>query len=81
MIHESQIVKDKESLAMSHGAFSQKQGPGFNPQITGLRMGLSWVSGLTHRRAIKEETIAVNPDWIYNQTCRLLHDIHVIYNV
>ena len=54
MAHESQIVKDKENLAMSHGALSQKQGPGFNSQITGLRKGLS-----SHRRAIKEETIAV----------------------
>ena len=33
---------------------------------------------LTHRCAIKEETIALNPDWVYNQACRLPHNIHSI---
>ena len=28
-------------------------------------------------RAIKEETIPINLDWVYNQTCRLSHAIHV----
>ena len=32
---------------------------------------------MTYRRAIKEETIALNHDWVYNQACRLLHDIYV----
>ena len=36
--------------------------------------------GLTHRRAIKEETIAINRDWVQNQACRLSHDIQVISN-
>ena len=39
----------------------------------------------THRHAIKGETIAINSDWVYNQACRLSHDIQVIstffYNV
>ena len=26
------------------------------------------------RRAIKEEIIAINRDWVYNQVCRLSHD-------
>ena len=34
--------------------------------------------GLTHWRAIEEETIGINSDWVYNQACRLLHDIHVV---
>ena len=36
-------------------------------------------------RAIKEETIAINRDLVYNQACRLSHDIQIIsecfYNV
>ena len=36
---------------------------------------------MTHCRAIIEETIAVNHDWIYNQVCRLSHDIQVISNL
>ena len=35
---------------------------------------------MTHHRAIKEETIAINRDWVYNQACRLSHDIQVIFN-
>ena len=27
---------------------------------------------------IKEETIAINRDWVHNQACRLSHDIHVV---
>ena len=36
------------------------------------------VWGLAYRRTIKEETIAINRDWVYNQACRLLHDINVV---
>ena len=32
----------------------------------------------THSRAIKEETIAINYDWIFKQACRLSHDIHIV---
>ena len=35
---------------------------------------------MTHRRAIKEETIAINQDWVYNQACRQSHGIQVISN-
>ena len=35
---------------------------------------------LTHGRAIKQETIAMNRDWVYNQARRLSHDIQVISN-
>ena len=46
--------------------------------IKALRQGRHWVWGLTHRRAIiKEETITINRDRVYNQACRLSHDIHV----
>ena len=34
-----------------------------------------------HRRAIEKETIAINRDCVYNRTCRLSRDIHVITNV
>ena len=43
---------------------------------TNLRIKLD----MTHRRAIKEETIAINRDWVYNQACRLSHDIHFVSN-
>ena len=33
---------------------------------------------MTLRRAIKEETVDLNRDLVYNQTCRLSHGIHVI---
>ena len=36
--------------------------------------------GLTHRRTIKEETIAINRGWVYSQACRLSYDIQVISN-
>ena len=36
------------------------------------------VRELTNRRAIKEETIAINRDWVHNQAYRLSHDIHVV---
>ena len=33
---------------------------------------------LNHRRAIEEETIAINRDCVYNKAYRLSHDIQVI---
>ena len=36
---------------------------------------------MIHRHAIKEETIAINRDWVLNQECRLSHDIQVISNL
>ena len=49
-----------------------------------------WVWCLAHRRVIKEETIAINRDWLYNQampcrcrlkyeTCAPLHRFHITY--
>ena len=35
---------------------------------------------MTHRRAVKEEAIVINRDWVNNQTYRLSHPIHVIFN-
>ena len=32
---------------------------------------------MIHRRAIKEDTIAINRGWVYDQACRLSHDIYV----
>ena len=32
----------------------------------------------TNRRAIKEKTIAINRDWVYNEACRIPHDINVV---
>ena len=40
-----------------------------------------WVWGLTHRRAIKEKTIAINQDWVNNQAYRLSHDINLVFHV
>ena len=36
---------------------------------------------MTLRRAIEEETIAINRDWVLNQACRLSHDIQVVSNL
>ena len=36
---------------------------------------------MTHRRVIEEETTAKNRDLVYNQACRLSHDIQVISNL
>ena len=33
---------------------------------------------MTHRRAIKDETIAISRGWIYNRAYRMSHDIHVL---
>ena len=56
---------------------SQRQASGTNPQMLARRQGHHWVWGLTQRRAYKEETIAINRNWVYNQICFLSHDIHV----
>ena len=61
--HDSQIVRAKENLKLSHGGPSYSQSPGTNPLIKALRQSQVW--GLTHRRAIKEETIAINRDSVY----------------
>ena len=43
-----------------------------------LGQGCHRVWGLSHHIAIKEEAIAINVDWVYNQACRLSHNIHAI---
>ena len=56
----------------------QGQASANNQRIKALRQGRHWVWGLTHRYAIKDETIATNRDWHYNHACRLSHDIRVV---
>ena len=79
MAHDLQIVRAKENLKLSYGGPSYSQASGTNQPIKVLRQSRHWVWGLTHRRAIKEETIAINRDWIYNQAYRLSHDIGELY--
>ena len=77
MANDSQIVRAKEHLKSSHDGPNQRQASGTNNHIKALRQGNHCVSGLTHRRAVKEEPIAIDRDWVYNQACRILHNIHV----
>ena len=35
-------------------------------------------AGLTHRRAIEEETKDISREYVHNKACRLSHDIHVV---
>ena len=67
MAHGSQIVRAKENLKFSHGGPSNTQASGTNPPIKALRQSHHWVWGLTHRRAIKEETDSYRP-WLGLQT-------------
>ena len=62
--HDSQIVRAKENLKLSHGGSSYRTASDTNPPIKALRQSHHRVWGLTHRRAIKEETIAINRDWV-----------------
>ena len=64
MAHYSQMVRAKEILKLSHGGPSYRKASGTNPRIKALRQSRHGVRGLTHHRAIKEETIAVNRDWV-----------------
>ena len=56
------IVRAEENLKLIHGGPCYSQASGTNPQIKALRQSRHWVWGLTHRRAMKEETIAINRD-------------------
>ena len=58
MAHDSQIVRAKENLKLSQCGPSYSQASGTNPSIKALRQRRHWVWGLTHRRAIEEETTA-----------------------
>ena len=68
--HDSQIVRAKENLKLSHGWPSQRQASGTNQQMKALRPG--------HHRVLKVETITINYDWVYNQASRLSYDINVV---
>ena len=61
---DSKIVRAKENLKLSHGGSRYRLASGTNPPIKALRQSRHGVWGLTHRRAIKEETIAINHDWV-----------------
>ena len=76
--HDPPIVRAKESLKLSHSGPCQRQ---TDPRMKPLRQGSHCVCDLTRRRLFKVGTIALNRDWVYNQTCRLSHGgIHVISN-
>ena len=62
--HNSQIVRAKENLKLSHGGSSYREASGTNPPIKALHQSRHRVRGLTHRHAIKVETIAINCDWV-----------------
>ena len=62
--HDSQIVRDKENIKLSHGGPSYRSAPGTNPPIKALCQSRHTVWGQTHRHAIKDETIAMNRDWV-----------------
>ena len=74
--HDLQIVRATDNLKFSYRGPSLGQASRTNQRIKALGRHLVW--GLPHRRAIKEETMAKNHDWVYNQACRLSHDIHVV---
>ena len=69
--HDSQIVRAKEALKLSYGGPSERQASATNQRVNALHQG---------HLAIKEDTIAIISDWVYNQTCRLSHDIHAVSN-
>ena len=74
----TQTVWAKEKSQLGHGGPSLRQTSGTDPPIKDLSKCHQWVWGLTHRRAIKAEIIAIHRDWIYNQACTRSHDIHAI---
>ena len=39
---------------------------------------MEFIWGLTHPHVIKEDGIAFNYDWVYDQACRLSRGIHVM---
>ena len=69
MAHDSQIDKVKETIKLNHGEPSKETV--IRQQSTDgiVCQDRHWVWGLTHRRTITEDTIAINHNWVYNQTC------------
>ena len=47
--HDSQIVRAKENLKLSHGGSSYRKASGTNPPIKALRQSRHRIWGLTHR--------------------------------
>ena len=64
MAHDSQIFRAKENLKLSHGGSSYRYASGTNQPIKVSRRSRHRVWGLTVRRAIKKEIIAINCDWV-----------------
>ena len=82
--HDSQIVRAKENLKLSHGGSSYRQASGANPPAKVLRQSRHRVWGLTHRRAIKEETIVINCDGFKTRhaDCRMISKLYpTFYNL
>ena len=57
--HDLQIVAAKDNSKVSHGGFSRREASGTNQRIKALSQGRYCDCGPIHRRAIKEETIAL----------------------
>ena len=64
--HDQQIVPPKD------GGPSKRQAQ--TNRLKFYARDFNESGGLTHRRAIKENDIAINRDWVYNQTSRLSHE-------
>ena len=75
------MAHDSQTSSWVIVSLAKDKASGTNQMIKALRQGRHWVCGLTHRRAIKEETIAINHDWVYSQICRLSHDNHAIPSI
>ena len=56
----SRLTDSQSKEKLSNGVPSYSHSPGTSPPIKDLRQS---------RRAIKEETIAINRDWVYNHAC------------
>ena len=78
--HDPQTARAKENPKLSHGGPSHRQAPGTNPPTKAPRQSRHRARGPTHRRAIKEETIAINRNRVQNQARRLPHDIQITSN-
>ena len=82
--HDSQLVRTKVNLKLSHSRPSQRQASATNQRVEALRQGRHWARGLTHRYVIKEEDIAINQYWVNNHAhayCRMISMLYpTFYN-
>ena len=76
--HDSQIVRAEENLKLNLGVPNYRWASGTNPPIKALRRSRKRDWTLTHGRAIKEETIAINSDCV---TACHQSNIQPLYNV